>query len=542
MPRGAAALLKAPGFTPKTSRGPSYNRKALQRPKSAVPLGRPCTREGGGCTPGASPVTKGGAARPRRPASAHLASARGRGKSSASCGSDSLTFDPKKPFKCYTDGLKFKQMGEKWYQLGNKQMAHRATFHQMDTDRNGLLNWEEFKEGFDYKKFGLTMDELEKVWRVFDRDGSGEVDHNEFLGFLDGFEPLNPRAQQGFWPWVDGARDVVPVVPPKDPDSVWGVPKPGSFEEDHMTEILSGVLREKFMQHDSLIRLSFRRMDLDRNGKIEQGEFVSTMKKLELGLSTRQLELIFQATDSDGSGHLDYEEFLDKFECDMPLDGKRGVQVSHEVVARGQAAGSGGSQTAALASPGIRMLQEKIPRYRARLMSNLKSRDAHRNGCVRFEHLKNALRGLQNTLTDAEIERAVEAFRPGARDGVIFYRDFIRFLLDEDGAFEGSRQRKMGSMPVPREPYPKDTQAKRLAAAISERQKLSVHQCSSAPVGARRGQRFANTPYKSTFRLTQCDEGAPAHISEGQRFRTTHKSMFNHVRRAGPLLRSQDRP
>ena len=87
-----------------------------------------------------------------------------------------------------------------------------------------------------------------------------------------------------------------------------------------------------------------------------------------------------------------------------------------------------------------------------------------------------------------------------------------------------------------------DTQVKRLAAAISERQKLNVHRCSSAPTGASRGQRFANTPYKSTFRLTQCDEGGPAHISEGQRFRTTHKTTFNHTRRAGHPHRSSDRP
>ena len=540
--------MKSPALAPKTSRGPSYNRTALQRPRSAVPLGRSGAREGpGGGVGGAAPTTAAtaaagaGEARPPRPASASASSRRGRGKHSSGSG-DRLSFDPKKPFKCYSDGLKFKQMGEKWYQLGNKQMAHRATFHQMDTDRNGLLNWEEFKMGFDYKKFGLTMDELEKVWQVFDRDGSGEVDHNEFLGFLDGFEPLNPRAQQGFWPWVDGARDVVPVVPPKDPDSVWGVPKQGSFEEDHMTEILSGVLREKFMQHDSLIRLCFRRMDADRNGQIEQGEFVSAMKKLEFGLSTRQLELIFQAADSDGSGSLDYEEFLDKFECDMPLDGKKGVQTSHEVIARGKAAGAEGARAAALSNPGIRMLQEKIPRYRARLMSNLKSRDAHRNGCVRFDHLKNALRGLQNTLTDAEVEQAVESFCPGARDGVVFYRDFIRFLLDEDGVFSGSTHRRMGSMPVPREPAPEDTQARRLAAAISERQKLNVHRCASAPTGASRSQRFANTPYKSTFRLTQCDEGGPAHMSEGQRFRTTHKTTFNHIRRAGHPHRSPDRP
>lgn len=136
----------------------------------------------------------------------------------------------------------------------------------------------------------------------------------------------------------------------------------------------------------------------------------------------------------------------------------------------------------------------------------------------------------------------MESFCPGARDGVVFYRDFIRFLLDEDGVFSGSTHRRMGSMPVPREPAPEDTQARRLAAAISERQKLNVHRCASAPTGASRSQRFANTPYKSTFRLTQCDEGGPAHISEGQRFRTTHKTTFNHIRRAGHPHRSPDRP
>ena len=520
---------------PATRRPPSYT-----RPKSAHPLlgGR---QAGGRAQAGAKELR---ATPPRRPMSAAPPGAAAAGRKAGqegrllkrrnsepggppkAAGKREGDFDNKKPYKVYADGKIFKQMGEKWYQLGKKQMFHRVTFNQMDTDRSGQLDLEEFQRGFKYEQFGLTKEEMVRAFRVFDRDDSGEVDVAEFLDFLDRFEPLNPNQEPGCWPWVEEARTPRPVIPVRDAEAIYKEkPSADSYEESQMMDAISAAVQEKFRQKDSKIRLTFRRMDVDQNGTIDEEEFLRGLQGMELGLSQAQLKLLFQIVDVDKSGDIDYEEFLDRYEKYTPLD-EPGYRPD-QPVARGNCLPEP-SRTAHLDSAGIKALRDKIPRYMSKLTSSCRAWDASKNGHIRYEHLKRALLKLESQLTEKEVETLVETYNPGGRKKMIFYRDFIRFVVNSDTPELPESQRLIGSLPVPRS-VPEEKKrgpmpfSEMLQNAIHERQGKNVYRGTKR---MNRTQRFAHTPRPNTFGLMQPQADAPAYGGAADRSLSTTKRDF----------------
>mmetsp|Transcript_11072 Transcript_11072/g.23494 ORF Transcript_11072/g.23494 Transcript_11072/m.23494 type:complete len:260 (+) Transcript_11072:1-780(+) len=58
---------------------------------------------------------------------------------------------------------------------------------------------------------------------------------------------------------------------------------------------------------------AFRELDADKDGQLSLMEFKIAMVRMELGLGETQMETLFRRTDSDGSGKIDFVEFVNKF-------------------------------------------------------------------------------------------------------------------------------------------------------------------------------------------------------------------------------------
>ena len=56
----------------------------------------------------------------------------------------------------------------------------RQVFTKLDADGNGTLSFEEIRNGFT-EHYAMSSEELEDILRIWDQDGSGDIDYSEFI-------------------------------------------------------------------------------------------------------------------------------------------------------------------------------------------------------------------------------------------------------------------------------------------------------------------------------------------------------------------------
>ncbi len=57
----------------------------------------------------------------------------------------------------------------------------------------------------------------------------------------------------------------------------------------------------------------FKEMDSDGNGVISQQEFRNALRKLNLGVTSREIDKVMARIDSNADGKIDWKEFISKF-------------------------------------------------------------------------------------------------------------------------------------------------------------------------------------------------------------------------------------
>jgi len=57
----------------------------------------------------------------------------------------------------------------------------------------------------------------------------------------------------------------------------------------------------------------FKEFDSDGNGSISEVEFRNAIRKLGLGLTSREIDKLMLRIDSNSDGKIDYNEFISKF-------------------------------------------------------------------------------------------------------------------------------------------------------------------------------------------------------------------------------------
>ena len=72
----------------------------------------------------------------------------------------------------------------------------QATFSEFDREGNGTVTKRQFQKVFKDIDIALTKDEMDAVWKRFDRDDSGVVDFNEFMVFVK-TEVVSPAVAGG---------------------------------------------------------------------------------------------------------------------------------------------------------------------------------------------------------------------------------------------------------------------------------------------------------------------------------------------------------
>lgn len=159
----------------------------------------------------------------------------------------------------------------------------RGAFNKFDTNHDGTIEYNEFFKLLKDLDIGLSNDQIYELMRSIDVNNDHSINYKEFVNrFQLSFEACkgNTMVSQITDPWLN---DVVKRI------------------------------GEKMIQEYVSVENAFKEIDADHSGLIDDSEFMTAIKKLDLGLTDEEILKISTALDSDHSGKIDVKEFADAF-------------------------------------------------------------------------------------------------------------------------------------------------------------------------------------------------------------------------------------
>ncbi|XP_063111305.1 mitochondrial adenyl nucleotide antiporter SLC25A24 isoform X2 [Cavia porcellus] len=127
----------------------------------------------------------------------------------------------------------------------------------------------------------------ESLFRALDRNGDGVVDIGELQQGLQSLGiPLGQDAEEKIFTTGDINKD-------------------GKLDFEEFMKYLK--------DHEKKMKLAFKSLDKNNDGKIEASEIVQSLQILGLTISEKQAELILQSIDADGTMTVDWNEWRDYF-------------------------------------------------------------------------------------------------------------------------------------------------------------------------------------------------------------------------------------
>lgn len=210
--------------------------------------------------------------------------------------------------------------------LGPQISQIRQYLWDLDQNKSGKITYDELQKCLTRFSFGLKGNEMKRVARTLDVDGSGLVKYQNLFNFFDTEHPLGlsdvDQADDNIcyaapWHKVRGKYRGNPADKKDVSVPIWvaqGLKHEGTHEERASLRFLTNILKDKFMQLDSKLKKIFSKYDMNRNGKISRDEYIQGLHSLHLGIPDAYFNKLFDEVDVDKSGEIDYEEFVTSFD------------------------------------------------------------------------------------------------------------------------------------------------------------------------------------------------------------------------------------
>lgn len=141
----------------------------------------------------------------------------------------------------------------------------QACFKRADRNSNGLLSRPELGQVLRKVIHTLKSAQVEEIMRNVDEDGDGNVNYEEFVGWLE--KNANDSVAQNF---------------------VWSI----KDEAD-------------------IVKATFRMWDRDGDGLIQNTKLCKALGKIFPNSTEKKLQALTDVIDTDNSGDIDYDEFVD---------------------------------------------------------------------------------------------------------------------------------------------------------------------------------------------------------------------------------------
>ncbi|KAF4524254.1 hypothetical protein B566_EDAN008800 [Ephemera danica] len=216
------------------------------------------------------------------------------------------------------------------------QQELREAFRLYDKEGNGYITTAVLREILQELDDKITSEELDMMIEEIDSDGSGTVDFDEFMEedltqdqigitsiscmmavLRKAFEAFDPT-HQGFIS-TDMIGSILELLDIKVTDSMLqdiidevDADGSGQLEFEEFVILASRFLveeDEEAMQKE--LREAFRLYDKEGNGYITTDVLREILRELDDKITSEELDMMIEEIDSDGSGTVDFEEFME---------------------------------------------------------------------------------------------------------------------------------------------------------------------------------------------------------------------------------------
>lgn len=246
----------------------------------------------------------------------------------------------------------------------------RSAFSRMDRDGDGTLSHDEFRRGLRNLSANISEAQIDGLLRRLDPLKREKI---SFGKFVDRFSALMKAKQKNDW------------------------------------EAIEADIKVRLRAHFGSLREAFLSFDENEDGVLTAAEFRRGLARIDHGLSDSQVSDLMRRLDRNGSGQVNYVEFLKKF-GDVHVDPKRAV---------------GGTWKWEDIETDVR---NKLRDSFASLRSAFDAFDKDGDGKVSFKEFKDGLNKLQLGLSHSQVMGEKEE-EGGERGKDIFLFQRIFFVL-----------------------------------------------------------------------------------------------------------------
>jgi len=145
------------------------------------------------------------------------------------------------------------------------------------------------------KKLDIPEDkiaEYKEAFDMFDKDGSGTIDVGEIVKIMKNFGyPIKKSEAQRMISEIDDNGD-------------------GELDFEEFVTLMEKQTNYVEQTEEELVLTAFKSFDKDHDGKITNHEFKYLLTQMGDKFTDEELNLLFQESDLDINGTLDYQDFI----------------------------------------------------------------------------------------------------------------------------------------------------------------------------------------------------------------------------------------